>query len=702
MVPRSRWAFALAGVLLLSSCSGGNGAAGGSGGTSGAGGNGGSAGTDGMGGAGGAPRLPPASFVENLLQRVADGEWTLGEGLVATLQAVAGEIDTSMVLRHPELLNAETTGIIAMAYEYLEDGEDEDAKEEIGRLLDLRVFDEDQLNAMAGEGPTTMPVPALKDAETDCAKFFKDYQLEVPAGVSVCLGKSSVTIDGEVYSVFVPLSTLPQAGWTEDHFTWTNEMINEVVPVYNGLGEMPNVIIVFSVLPSPLYWAEMLPASPDLCLVTVFTGSQSLPRAEFKQILAHEMGHCFQEKTFTAQNQVKYVDVKWREEGLAEHLSNVAYKETNFEWRWLPQLAFYELSRTLFERESENAAFFQYLASRLSDSGVIALVKTLPTMGGKSDQINALAGYKPPQGSPDMQTLYHDFALALTDREVVDTSGVPLPYPINQSNQRTLVLDRFGTITKTEFEPFGVSRILLTVEPDHEASVAFVPSGSVEESTRTPSADDWGTLPDAVPDNCADVITVVTTVGANSGFKIEVPEVFEVPGICNLEGTWVVDNESLDLAPTAWELEETFGEMRITFGDDGVAEVVYAGWGYRNYKDTQLSVGGIDVLRHEEFIHTTDATGTTPYEVDGDQIRFDEFFESAYLEGTETVRQIREFNPPNTIGPDIDETTTESADGRGLFAGIRTYELEGGTLRFLSPINGSVDGVLFYGGNSND
>ena len=90
MKPAARWMFAMVAALgMLSACSGGDAEAGG-------GGAGGEAGTRGGGGT-----QPPGepldrsniSFVDNLLVKVEAAEWTLGEGLVATLQLMAGEID---------------------------------------------------------------------------------------------------------------------------------------------------------------------------------------------------------------------------------------------------------------------------------------------------------------------------------------------------------------------------------------------------------------------------------------------------------------------------------------------------------------------------------------------------------------------------------------------------------------------------------
>ena len=79
------------------------------------------------------PRFPgvEAGYVDNLLVKEEVGEWTRGEGLVATLGLFAGEVDAARVLRHPELGDFAGNGVIGMAREYLEDGSDTEAKLEI-------------------------------------------------------------------------------------------------------------------------------------------------------------------------------------------------------------------------------------------------------------------------------------------------------------------------------------------------------------------------------------------------------------------------------------------------------------------------------------------------------------------------------------------------------------------------------------------
>jgi hypothetical protein len=164
-----------------------------------------------------------------------------------------------------------------------------------------------------------------------------------------------------------------------------------------------------------------------------------------------------------------------------------------------------------------------------------------------------------------------------------------------------------------------------------------------------------------------------------------------------LVGTWVVDNDTLDLEPTGFILDEVSGQIRITFEADGSASVAYDNFETKAHKDVILDdVGGVTIHRHEEFIKTANAQGVTTYQIDGDQIEFGHFFESNYLDGTETVRQIRLFDPSGYI-PDSDETTTRSYGGIGLFASFRGFSLSpnGGTME-LSYAFGPQGPVLLY------
>jgi hypothetical protein len=276
-------------LSLLSGCSGGDAEGGGE------------AGTRGQGGSGGTQQ-PGASFdrssisfVDNLLVKVDEGDWTLEEGLVATLEAMAGERDAARILRHPELLNNEGTGIVAMAYDYLEAGPDAEAKAAISGLLDLLVFSTEQLEAMAGLAavpalpPGQLAPVAPKAAVEDCEKFFSGYGDTI--GVGSCLEVRSVPGLGGNFRVFHPAPLWPPAGWTERHYDMAVQTFKDTIPVFRGLGnvKVPDMSIVFSAKANPPFSAEAAPnfhTKVRPCGVVLYTSMQSDPDSEVKQVIA--------------------------------------------------------------------------------------------------------------------------------------------------------------------------------------------------------------------------------------------------------------------------------------------------------------------------------------------------------------------------------------------------------------------------------
>jgi hypothetical protein len=695
MTTAARRVFPAVAVLgFLSACSGGD--ATGSGGDGG-----GSGGTGGTGG--GMPSLDQSniSFVDNLLAKVEDGEWTLGEGLVASLRLMAGEIDASSVLRHPELVDYEGTGIVAMAYDYLDDGPDADAKSEIRRLLDLVVLSNERLEAMAGldaQSPALGgALPRLKSSAEDCLSFFVGYEL--PPGVGQCLEVLSVTISGTEYRLFSPAPPLPTGGWMEEHYDRTIEALNDTVPVYKGFGSLPPANLVFSAKDT-VYSAAAHDHLGGICGVAIYKSMQSATDGDFKQILAHELAHCFQTETFVEQNKVDYAYIKWREEGLANYLSNVIYPTHNWEWGSLDALAQYELTTTLFDRAYSNFLFFQYLGQRVGNTGIFAIVETLPGSwvgAGLVDQQIALAAY------PRMDEMYHDFAKAMTDGTVIDTSGAPIPYQISEVNQPTFEITEPHR-HKDEMEPFGVVRYRIVVEAGKEADLNLMDQGEIRDSSRPTNEIEWGELPTTLQgDECdAGVILVVTTTKPDSGFNLDSLDVRDLPGgtqggeaICSIEGEWLVDNSSLNTDFGVYTLDYMSGEIRITFHDDGNAEVVYDSFEYHLSRDSTVSLGNMQFNRHEEFTYTTNAEGVTTYEVDGNEIAFGHVFESSYLEGTETVHQVTTYTPSSGLLTDIDEMTTREATGWGMFSGYPSFGLEssGSVLQFVTGITVTLNRV---------
>jgi hypothetical protein len=395
----------------------------------------------------------------------------------------------------------------------------------------------------------------------------------------------------------------------------------------------------------------------------------------------------------------------WREEGLAHYLSNLVYPNNNREWGEAPErrstlkiLAENELGSTVLQRAYTNFIFFQYLGNRLGDEGLFALVRSLPTgpSTGPVEQATRLAAY------PNMNDIYQDFAKDMTDKKILDTSTQVIPYELSEENRPTADLNGPHLI-KRGFDRFSVSRRLLTIPDKKRADLTYTPKGNVREDARPESGGDWRTIPSElpVPECIQQVIVVVTTIEPNTGYELEVPEVEDTEAACGIVGTWVVDNGSLRFRPEPFMLDDVAGRISITFRSDGSAEVVYSGFEYKVYKDTDLDVGGEMIRRHEEFTYTTNATGVTSYQVEGNAIQFGHLFESDYLVGTETVRQIRQFTPEHVIGDNSDEVTTRDPRGRDLFSGYWEFDLQsgGGVMHFL---NGDDIWVVLHRSGSAD
>ena len=468
------------------------------------------------------PDMSNLSFVDNLLAKEEAGEWTLGEGLVATLQLFVGEVDETEVLRHPELLAKEGTGIIAMAYEYLEAGGQADAKTEISRLLDLLVFTNEELEGMAGIGPPTaslfeVAVGAPPDEIGGCSAFFYGYST-LPTGIGPCLEYQSITFDGRLYRVFYPAKSMPAAGWSENHYRWALEAMADTVVAYAPHGTTPAVNLVFSIFPGNAL-AEALPHAGEPCAVAVYTSMQGTTIGYFKQVIAHELAHCFQEETFTEQNQVGYEVVRWREEGLADYLSNVVYEETNAEWDYLA-LEELELHTTLFERAYTNSLFFQFLAGKIADAGIVGLVHTLPKSGATVEQENALAGYR------NMQAMYHEFAQAMTDASIKDTSTALVPYR-PRANKNSIS----GPVALQSIPlRFGVTRQHLVTEGGKTACLEHDQTSEIRSSWRPgpPGGAVRGTWSSELPNSLkGEAVFVTTATTSNQELTLEVTKVVD-------------------------------------------------------------------------------------------------------------------------------------------------------------------------------
>ncbi|MEE8345907.1 MAG: hypothetical protein V3S20_01035 [Dehalococcoidia bacterium] len=242
------------------------------------------------------PRFPgvEAGYVDNLLVKEEAGEWTRGEGLVATLSLFAGELEAAQVLRHPELGDFSGTGVIRMAREYLEDGPDAEAKTEIARLLEYLILSRERLEAMAGIGPPTaarglwaISFGTARGAG-DCATYWGAAGPCMTEAVSPELDEM---FGPGKYVLWVPAeSTQNTEGWTDEHLFWALEAMVDSAITYEARGDMPETYMMFT--PFDSAYAQTDATGGELCSINLNKPMQQLDEDEFKQLIADEMEQC--------------------------------------------------------------------------------------------------------------------------------------------------------------------------------------------------------------------------------------------------------------------------------------------------------------------------------------------------------------------------------------------------------------------------
>lgn len=471
------------------------------------------------------PDISTNGLVGNLHAKEQAGDWTRGEGLVASLRLILGEADESDVLIHPDMELRETTGIARMAYLYLEESEDEAINAELNRLLGRIFFTDDQLEEMSGAGAQTASLNgpwAAAATPEGCEVFFTGW--DFPDGIDKCVEKR--TVPGLVgYKVFGPDPSLPTAGWQEKHFDLVVQTLQESVPHFKALGNLPNTNIVLSVVDNPEAFAMAAPHLPGFtdrpCGVTLFTGMIGGLESDtdFKQVVAHELAHCFHGDTFPAE--FPAVDAAWWDEGLAEYWSNTVpmYAKNNLEHRArLPEFDPSELSSTVLDRSYANFIFFQQMANSYTNQGILALIRSLPDGGGTKDEQRAALG-----NFGGMSTNYHEFAKKVSDVSIVDTGGGVIPNAPDSDphtwSQPVIIIDDPPT--------FGVTRLAVAVPNGMYACLSHEVSSDVELSWRegrpgVPTGAWSSGLPDVLS---GEAVIVATTTKPEGQLTIEVEHV---------------------------------------------------------------------------------------------------------------------------------------------------------------------------------
>ena len=446
--------------------------------------------------------LSGSGYLENLLAREADGEWSRGEGLVATLRYLAGEIGAAGVLRTEELADTDTTRLTVLAHEYLSQGGDPSMAGEIRRLLEELTPSTDALRRMVEGAPAAGAVLAsygggrLAQNEDLCVKYFGVsgpcmVDLAPPALKSKWPERYKEPRDPDVMAgwlVHRPFASVA-GDWT---VPWIDSMVqglSDSVMKYQEVVDMPPIDVYL------LNGTQKVPvggtASP--CVVLVGPAIRTMSMAHAQQALASKIAYCLEAsgyETVTA----------WWSVGLASYLGGYVYPEANLEHRGLPgQLR--AMEQAYYNLESRGAAawiFFEYLHELIGASGNIGLFAD------------------PEAGLRTIIGNWHGFNERLTDTTIRDLDPGSGDVPYNPPFEDVQITGPM--ILPPDPDPIGAARAQVVVPAGQKACITYDGTGDVKGSWRTgvpgKTGGAWST---DLPEELTDVATFLVTTAPGDG-----------------------------------------------------------------------------------------------------------------------------------------------------------------------------------------
>jgi hypothetical protein len=542
--------------------------------------------------------VPPMDYQEVLEAKVAAGQWTYEEGLVALLKTFAGELDPADVLGDDQPLTDEMGGVIASAQDYLETGSDQATKDEVQRLLDVLLPSADRLLPYAVPQPGSSSAPsapvylaASRDyspagQDTQCAQLWADG---FPAGQSLtCVQYSQVSLPGGTGRVFYPSDWWP-SGENMTYALAGSEALAHAAEVFSQFGKTGSVDVVFTQVNSTDKRAPLMITpnqEKEVCLVVIYPSA--IKSAErhgidvFKQVVSHEIFHCFQQWNFPAMiTKGAYLANQWWVEGSAEYFSNVAYPTVNREYDWVESFNRLSAVKPIPDMQYENTTFFQYLSNEISDEGVVAFFKSIPYSKDPQVSIGALADLD------NSQAIFHGFAEAWADKMIIDSGGGRLPTQIVIPASDRVQVTESKVINFTAL-PFLLRRYLVKYATDNVYSISNPTSGTpgVDSARLIGAPQSWDDPPSTVSGSCGEspyiyvVTSAVQTIQPHL-MDAEIDAQISHGGDmdCCLIGTWDLNKEQfaqnmIDPGPQLAgimqaELTSVVGDLKLEFRKNG-------------------------------------------------------------------------------------------------------------------------------------
>jgi hypothetical protein len=601
------------------------------------------------------------SLDDALSDGVQNGAWTLEESILTGLRFLTGEVTADDVFGDTPIMSTEGTGVIIAAQRYIYEGTDEKARVEMQRYLDMLMPSPEILEKISRPAQQTNSsvhlarVLNLQD-EINCQEHWRNsFSTPSPEAV-ICLLRTERTVRNTNIRLYYP------SYWTADDprrikMDAIMEGASESVALYNGYGSEPihTVYIVMTdlelydydpIISTERYFPTVYAAAydPDSdiisapplrlnCRLGLFPRAIEQSPERLKQVIAHEMFHCYQftnlrEKIFNVRAAVN----KWWAESTATFFSGVVYPTTNMEFMFNNSFRVRAKDLSLFGMSYENYLFFQYLAREggLGTEGIINILRSMPEDGDIFEQSEALANVS------NINEMFHNFNRAYVDRRLTDWGGGVIPIePVFNETQYIFEGDNEHLFNPMLFK-LGMYKV--TFEDQTKFSNFAHEEGESGQYHIRPAmfVGAWQTMPARINTVCdpTEYILVVTRTNllGSDPYQVTVNAtgVHQETDICDecLHGTWELDNDSdyyfmytlvgtiinmlpsfgLDTSGGETWLDNVSGQMLISFNEDNVASGTQS--------DYSWTVTGIDYDHPDRpisMVSTFNGGGTANY-----------------------------------------------------------------------------------------
>ncbi len=492
------------------------------------------------------------SLSELLDVKVEKGEWSQGEGLVEILRYFIGEVEIGEYPEFENVIEENGTGILRLALEYMsQKPDDTEIINELNRLISqIKPSDEvldlisQPANGTTNTGNTKIAIPNKQASADSCANFQQLGFDPDHFNGEHCYVYEEAMVNGQTYRIYYP-------SWWQGDETMKVITDNSLVALidsaatYSELGNFYDINMIISLTTHPKL-ANVLAIQHPIsgsatCPITFFNTFGGRTIDVFKQIVAHEAFHCFQDWNTPAG---AYDSNKWWMEGSSEYFSNIVYPSTNFEHRFLGIFDEKSVQSSINKLSYENFLFFQHLGNVYGDSEVIGLLKSIATAGGSIAPLASL---------DNMDSTFQDFVVAYMSTGIQDTGGGVILVD-NPTVIKTEIIEK-ELEEKFSIQPFVSGRYRMNYKeekrflqsPDEDGVGKY----STAEFDRRKDLSSWSSLPPEIRTKCEEdlLYALVVTTTETSGqftFTANIEKVEEAECDPCLLGVWEVDNSSFE------------------------------------------------------------------------------------------------------------------------------------------------------------